>query len=172
MLAEIVSEQETGSVDMYRKMWGRFATGVTVITTVETNGDVHGMTANSLTSVSLVPPLVLVCVSHDRNTFELINRTGRFGISVLEISQKSIADFFSRPPEDRVGDVPSEYVELPGGWPVISGAISQIGCEVVARHLAGDHTIFVAEVHSFVTRSGDPLIWYQGQFGYFVEGNE
>lgn len=159
-----MARQTDERIHEYRRAWSRFATGVTVITTVEPDGGVHGMTANGLTSVSLEPPLALLCVGHNRNTHGLIERTGRFGISVLSASQQAVAEFFTLPPEERAEEVPAGYAELPGGWPVIDGALAQMGCRVVGSHLAGDHTIFVAEVDEFTTREGRPLIWYEGRF--------
>ena len=148
----------------YRQAWSRFATGVTVITTVEPDGGIHGMTANGITSASLDPPLALICIGHNRNTYGLVERTGRFGISVLSTSQQAVAEFFTLPPEERAEAVPASYVELPRGCPVIDGALTQMGCRVVDSHEASDHTIFVAEVEDFATRGGSPLVWYEGRF--------
>ena len=153
----------------YRAAWSRFATGVTVITTIEPGGKVHGMTANGVASVSLDPPLALVCVGHSRNTYRLIESTGRFGISVLADSQVDIAEYFRRDPEHRTGDVRVVYKTLPGGWPVIDGALTRLGCTVTAAHNAGDHTIFVGEVEQFETDDGRPLIWYESEFTVLTE---
>lgn len=148
----------------YRRAWSRFATGVTVVTTVEPDGKVHGMTANGVASVSLDPPLALVCVGHNRNTHGLIESTGRFGVSVLAASQQSVAEYFMRDPKDRSGNPPVDYTMLAGGWPVVEGALTQLGCRVMAAHPAGDHTIFVAEVAELTTRDGAPLLWFDSGF--------
>ena len=83
---------------LYRDAWSKFATGVTVITTLEPSGSVHGMTASSVTSVSLDPPLMLVVIGEERQSHGLIETTGRFGMSILEVGQADIAKHFAIPP--------------------------------------------------------------------------
>ena len=150
----------------YRQAWSRFATGVTVITTIEPDGGVHGMTANGVTSVSLDPPMALVCVGHNRNTYGLIAATGRYGMSVLSASQEHVATHFTLPPEERPANHSIRFAEL-GKSPVVQGAIAAMDCRVVSAHESGDHTIFVAEVESVRTGEGEPLVWYEGRFGSF-----
>lgn len=148
----------------FRDAWGRFATGVVVITTVEPDGGVHGMTANGVASVSLEPPLALACVGTRRNTHRLIRTTRRFGLSVLAHSQRAIAEYYVRPPAARKGDVPVEFVLLGATWPVVRGAVAQMGCRVIAEHEAGDHTIFVARVEAIETADEPPLMFYRGKY--------
>ena len=150
----------------YRRAWSRFATGVTIITTIEPNGTVHGMTANGVTSVSLDPPMALVCVGHSRNTYGLIKATGRYGMSVLAASQEHVAGHFTLPPENRPDTHSIRFSEL-GNSPVVEGAIAALDCRVIATHESGDHTIFVAEVESISVGEGEPLVWYEGRFGRF-----
>lgn len=154
--------------EMYRDAWSRFATGVTVITTVEPNGNVHGMTASSVTSVSLDPPLVLVVVGESRQSHELIESTGRFGMSILDTGQTDIAMHFATPPESR-GELDPEHVDILSGIPVISNAIAAMNCKVSAAHKAGDHTVFIGEVEAINVGEGDPLVWFQRQFGGFAD---
>ena len=161
---------EPGNNADYRRAWSRFATGVTVITTVEADGTPHGMTANAITSVALEPPLALVCISHERNTFGLISESGKFGISVLGAGQRAAAEYFARRPEDREGDPPSGYAPLNGGHPVIDGALSAFECEVVSSHEEGDHTLFVGRVEAFETQDGEPLMWFESAFGGLQSG--
>ena len=149
----------------YRRAWSRFATGVTVITTVEPDGTPHGMTANAITSVALEPPLALVCVSHARTTYRLIAESGKFGMSVLGADQRAAAEYFARRPEDREGDPPSAYTSADGRHPVIEGALSTFECEVVSAHEEGDHTIFVGRVQAYETQDGEPLMWFESAFG-------
>ncbi len=151
----------------YRRAWSRFATGVTIITTVEPDGTVHGMTANGVTSVSLDPPMALVCVGHNRNTYGLIKSTGRYGMSVLAASQEHFAKHFTLPPESRPETHSIRFAEL-GKSPVVEGAIAAMDCRVVSAYESGDHTIFVAEVESVRTGDGAPLVWYEGGFGGFT----
>lgn len=151
----------------YRRAWSRFATGVTIITTLEPDGTVHGMTANGVTSVSLDPPMALVCVGHNRNTYGLIKSTGRYGMSVLAASQQHVARHFTLPPESRPDNHSIRFIEL-GNSPVVEGAIAAMDCRVVSAYESGDHTIFVAEVESVRTGDGAPLVWYEGGFGGFT----
>lgn len=158
-----VADLETRQND-FKKAWSRFATGVAVITTVEPGGQVHGMTANGVTSVSLDPPLALASVGHERNTHGLIESTGRFGISILKAGQAHIARHYTLPPSQRPADVRVRFDDL-GATPVVAGALAAMACTVVAAHPAGDHTIFVAEVEAHSISEGNPLLWYMGRFG-------
>ena len=147
----------------FRSAWSRFATGVTVITTVEPDGAVHGMTANGVTSVSLSPPLALACVGHERNTHALIRSSKKFGISILSAGQQAVAAHFALPPERRNPASQFEFVHL-NSVPVLKGALAAMDCRVVAAHEAGDHTIFIAEVERTEVTDGDPLLWFAGEF--------
>ncbi|NQW21155.1 MAG: flavin reductase family protein [Chloroflexi bacterium] len=156
--------------EMYRDAWSRFATGVTVITTVEPGGAVHGMTASSVTSVSLDPPLVLAVIDESRQSHGLIESTGRFGMSILDSSQTDIAKHFATPPESR-GNLHSKHITHLSGTPVIANALAAMDCKVTAAHKAGDHTVFIGEVESIEIGDGDPLVWFQRQFGRFTDRN-
>ncbi len=151
----------------FRKAWSRFATGVTLITTTEPDGSVHAMTANGVTSVSLSPPLALVCIGHERNTHRLIRANGSFGISILEAGQSAAASYYAQPPERRNNSTRFQFNDL-GGVRVLTGALAVMRCNVVAAHEAGDHTIFVAEAEKLEVRDGDPLLWFAGAFGDFA----
>ncbi len=153
---------------MYRDAWSRFATGVTVITTVEPDGKTHGMTASSVTSVSLDPQLVLVVVGEERQSHGLIESTGRFGISILDAEQTDIATHFATPPEKR-GAIDSKHLSKISGTPVITGAIAVMDCKVTAAHKAGDHTVYIGQVEAINVGEGDPLVWFQRQFGGFTD---
>ena len=154
--------------DMYRDAWSRFATGVTVITTVEPSGAVHGMTASSVTSVSLDPPLVLAVIGESRQTHALIESTGRFGMSILDAGQTETAKHFATPPESR-GELAEGKLDQLSSTPVIANAIAAMDCKVIAAHKAGDHTVFIGEVQSIQVGEGDPLVWFQRQFGGFAD---
>ena len=148
----------------FRRAWSKFATGVAVITTVEPGGAVHGMTANGVTSVSLSPPMALLCVGHERNTYRLIKSNGRFGINILSSGQQGVASHYAQPPEKRDPATRFDFEDL-GKTPVLKGALASMDCKVVAAHESGDHTIFVAEVEHIKVGDGEPLLWYAGSFG-------
>jgi len=147
----------------FRRVAGQFATGVTVLTT-GTVEQLHGMTANSFTSVSLRPPLILVCVDKSRVTHGRILQEGRFGVSVLGADQQVLSEFFAGQRE-RLPPGSLEVVPGTTGVPLIVGALAHLECRVVDVFPGGDHSIFVAEVeHADVGESEDPLVFFRGRY--------
>ena len=142
----------------------KFTTGVTLLTTLRDDGSVKAMTANSVTSVSLDPPLVLVCVGHGRNTHEYIVSTGRYCVNVLASDQAAAAAYFANDGEHRTGPDPVEYAMTERGSPKVAGSIALLDCEVVGSHAHGDHTIFVGEVKDAIVEDGEPLVFFDGRF--------
>lgn len=144
----------------FRRAVGQFATGVTVIS-VETDSGVHGMTANSFTSVSLDPPLVLVCVDKSRQTHGLLLDKGRFGISILAREQEGISNWFAgrRDQEVEIGWRTDETVA-----PVLDGALAWLDCTLEHAYEGGDHTIFVGRVERFGSNGGEPLLFFRGRY--------
>lgn len=125
----------------------------------------HGMTANAFTSVSLEPPLVLVCIDRRRESHRLILEYGYFGISVLAESQGPVSDYFAgrRPP----GSLPAEslFRAGPAGAPVVPGALAYLECSLEAVYPGGDHSIFVGRVQHGQEGSGDrPLVFFEGGY--------
>ena len=151
------------SAQALRQVWGGFPTGVTLITTREPDGTVHGMTANAVCSVSLEPPLVLVSVARERHTWGHIRREGRFGMNFLTDRQEAVARYYAQPPERRRSPAPARFLFARfGGVPLLESALACLACEVVAEHPAGDHSLFVAEVREVVLGEGRPLLYYRG----------
>ena len=150
----------------FRKAMGAFATGVTIIT-VDLDGEVHGMTANAFTSVSLDPMLVLVCVDHSTRTHAHLHAKKRFGINVLCEQQKAISEYYARPErthehaEDEAG---ARFDRTRHGTPMLHGALAYLECRLQSSEEAGDHTIFIAEVEDVVLREGDPLLFFRGKY--------
>ena len=150
--------------ELFRTAWSMFATGVTVITTAESDGSgVHGMTANGVASISLEPPLAMVTIGLERNTLPLIVQHQRFGISVLTVDQQGTARHFTVPDEVRK-TLPQPATEILGKSAVISGSLASMDCRVVETVPAGDHKIFLAEIEQIKIGHGHPLIFYQSQF--------
>ena len=150
--------------DLFRSAWSNFATGVTIITTLEAEGtDVHGMTANGVASISLEPPLAMVTIGHDRNTFPLIMTNQRFGVSILTQEQRGVARHFSVP-EDIRKTLPTPPYEELGESTVIGDSLATMDCRVVRTVKAGDHTIFLAQIEHIKIGHGNPLIFYQSHF--------
>lgn len=160
--------REVADAKALRRAFGAFATGVTVVTVG--GGTPHAMTANSFTSVSMDPPLVLVCIDRGAVMHRVLDATGYFAVSVLGTDQEPVARHFAdrwRP----LGMAQFEGVDWrPGrmtGAPLITGAIACFECEVWRSYDGGDHTIFVGSLLS-VDRSADEdgLLFQRGQFRY------
>ena len=152
--------------DEFRKCMSEFATGVTVLTTLDEEGKVHGMSANSFTSVCLEPPLVLVCVGHNTNTHRYVESQQCFGVNVLSGQQEDIGRYFAKRPEERDGDVKYDYsITNSCGVPALEGVLAFFGCQVVSSHIHGDHTIYVAEVKEISgSNSKVPLLFFESRW--------
>ena len=150
--------------DLLRRAWSNFATGASLITTVEADGTVHGMTANGIASISLNPLLSMVCVGHNANTHPIIKRTGRYGINILSEDQEIIGDYYARSAEKRDGSINPEFFFTSSGIPFLKGALSSLDCKVVNAYEEGDHTIFIGEVEEMEVRNGRPLLFYEGKW--------
>ena len=171
------AEDEPRSDDMsdaqtFRQAWGKFATGVSVVTTVEEGGSVHGMTANGINSVSLDPPLVLVCVGHTAASYPLIRDVRRFAINIMSEEQRSLAEYYARPSDQKTGDLDVSFTHTERGAATVDGSLAHMDCRVVAEHVAGDHTIFIAEVEEIEIGDGKPLLYYEGRFGSLANGSQ
>jgi flavin reductase (DIM6/NTAB) family NADH-FMN oxidoreductase RutF len=150
----------------FRKALGCFATGVTVIT-VDYEGEVHGMTANAFSSVSLDPQLVLVCVDQKARTHAHLHAKKRFGVNVLASDQRAISQYYARPARthDRAEEeAGARFDRTVHGTPVLHGALAYLECRLDTTQDAGDHTIFIAEVEEVVVREGDPLLFFRGNY--------
>jgi|HubBroStandDraft_2_1064218.scaffolds.fasta_scaffold07743_4 flavin reductase (DIM6/NTAB) family NADH-FMN oxidoreductase RutF len=151
------------SGQLFRDALSRFASGVTIVAARTANGLV-GFTATGFTSVSLEPPLILVCVGRRASAHDGIVDADRFGVSVLATDQAWIAEQCARSCVDRFRGVALSRDRVPQ----IDGAIAQLACLRHARHEAGDHTILVGEVLSGVIGSGRPLVHFARRFGGFT----
>jgi flavin reductase (DIM6/NTAB) family NADH-FMN oxidoreductase RutF len=150
----------------FRKALGCFATGITVIT-LDSESEVHGMTANAFTSVSLDPMLVLVCVDKSARTHSHLHAKKRFGVNVLAENQRAISEYYARPARthDRAAEEAGAAFERTShGTPVLRGALAYLECRLHSAQDAGDHTIFIAEVEEVVVREGDPLLYFESKY--------
>lgn len=150
----------------FRKAMGSFATGVTVVT-VDYEGEVHGMTANAFTSVSLDPLLVLVCVDHRARTHAHLHARKRFGVNVLAAHQRAVSEYYAGPnPDHRYAEreAKARFDRTQHGTPVLHGALAYLECRLRTAQDAGDHTIFIAEVEDIVLRDGDPLLYFRSEY--------
>jgi flavin reductase (DIM6/NTAB) family NADH-FMN oxidoreductase RutF len=150
----------------FRKAMGCFATGVTILT-LDLDGEVHGMTANAFTSVSIDPLLVLVCVDHSTRTHAHMHAKKRFGINVLCEDQRAISEYYARPArthEHAEAEAGARFDRTSHGTPMLEGALAYLECRLHSSEEAGDHTIFIAEVEDVVVREGDPLLFFRGKY--------
>ena len=154
-----MSTDTTITAREFRNTLGRFASGVTVITT-EKDGQIHGMTANAFLSVSLEPPLVLVSVDNRSTMHKLLPESKRYGVSILSADQEALSNHFARRP---VEGLRIPFVEK-HGVPVLDGAVAQIIARVVAVHPAGDHTLFVGHVEHLEWTDEKPLLFFAGMY--------
>lgn len=150
----------------FRLALGQFATGVTVITAKRDPNAVHGMTANSFTSVSLQPLLILICVDQNAKLLPLVRKQKRFGVNILKQEQQAISGYFAQPEEsaDMEARLGIRYKWTDSGIPLLEEALAHLTCEVVSSHAAGDHTIFLAEVTSVEVFDGEPLLYFRGAY--------
>src|SRR5271167_1833154 len=149
----------------FRKAMGSFATGVTVIT-VDCGGEVHGMTANAFTSVSIDPVLVLVCVDHRARTHAHLHARKRFGVNVLCSEQQTVSEYYARTEEthQHPESAGARFDRTAQGTPVLQGALAYLECRLHSAQPAGDHTIFIAEVEEVVVRDGEPLLYFRSRY--------
>jgi flavin reductase (DIM6/NTAB) family NADH-FMN oxidoreductase RutF len=152
----------------FRQAAGSFATGVTVVTSRDGEHG-YGMTANSFSSVSLDPPLVLVCVISRTEGSEVIERHGKFAVNILAADQEPISRYFASKDRPRGADAFRDVDHRIGvtGCPIIDGVAGHLDCTLVASHEAGDHVIFVGEVQALdLSSDAEPLVFHGG--GYRV----
>jgi flavin reductase (DIM6/NTAB) family NADH-FMN oxidoreductase RutF len=148
--------------DLFREVFGRFATGVAVITSAGPRG-VGGMTANALCSLSLDPLLALVCFENQARTLPIVREARRFGVNVLSADQAHLASVFaSKLPE--AAKLDGVEHRLHEGVPIIEGVIAWAACELRRLIAGGDHTIAIGEVISMGLGRGEPLLWYGGRY--------
>jgi flavin reductase (DIM6/NTAB) family NADH-FMN oxidoreductase RutF len=148
--------------DKFRQVMGNFATGITVVTTLDKSGKPYGLTVNSFTSVSLDPVLVLVCLDNKLSGLQCFVDSNHFGVSVLSSSQEDLSRIFAKKDSERP---PTIYFNGQLGMPLLRNALATMECEVVARHIAGDHTIFVGRVeHADVLEAAPPLLYFRGKY--------
>ena len=145
-----------------RRVMGHFATGVAVITTRDLDGKPYGLTANAVCSVSLTPPLLLVCIDKRAESHASFQRSGVFAVNVLADGHEELSRRFAISGGDKFVDV--AHHAGPTGAPILEGALAVVECRVVAVHDAGDHTIHIGEVQHLETSGGDPLLFFRGQY--------
>ena len=153
--------------ELFIQAWGNFATGVCVVNTLEENGEIHGMTANGVASISLDPMLVMVSVAHKANTYPIMKKTQRYVINILSESQKDVAMEYAKKVKTDDFNLDDQYVLTSSGMPFLKNSLASMECDVVNMHKEGDHTIFIGEVKDIVVADGPPLLFFKGGWAKF-----
>ena len=150
--------------EVFRSTLRLFASGITIVAT-HADGAPHGMTCTSFASVSLEPPLVLVCLERDSHTLAAVSASGVFAVSVLSEEQEIVARTFSEPGEKPFDDFPIR--SAPNGCPILDGALAWLACSVERNLEAGDHNVVVGLVDDCAFDSGDPLLYFDRAYRKF-----
>ena len=143
----------------FKNALSHFASGVTVVTT-EHDGKPYGMTVASFASLSLHPPLVLICIEKSVKTHDAIAASRKFGVSILKSDQAEVSGRFASKSDDKFSGVKI----VSGSVPLIAGALTTMECHVTAQLPGGDHSIFVGEVVAVTTSEGAPLVYYRSGY--------
>ena len=153
---------EAIDAQLYRRTCARFATGITVVTVVDSNGDPHGMTVNSFSSVSLDPPLVLVSIDLRNAILGHFLSSSFFAINILAEHQEGLSQRFSSAAANRFEGV--AWAGAESGPPLLEGVLAQLECSVVRIFEAGDHTVLIGEVLRSGYRAGRPLVYLDSAY--------
>jgi flavin reductase (DIM6/NTAB) family NADH-FMN oxidoreductase RutF len=161
MSTQTHTHRRSVSSDEFRDIIGRFASGVTVIT-AQHEGRRYGTTASAVSSLSLEPPMLLVCLNRSSSTQQAIAAAGRFAVNILAEGQADEAMRFAGK-GDRFAGV--KVVEGTTGEPLLEDALANLECRVVGEVTGGTHSVFLAEVEHATGRQGAPLAYFRGKFG-------
>ena len=145
-----------------RRVKGHFATGVTVITSIRSSGELHGLTANAFTSVSLIPPLLLVCIDKKAESYPCFDESGVFTVNVLAGDQEALSRRFAVTGGDKFKGV--SFRVGANGAPILDGALAYLECKVTQKIDGGDHTIYIGEIEQAETKEGKPLLFFRGGY--------
>jgi flavin reductase (DIM6/NTAB) family NADH-FMN oxidoreductase RutF len=148
--------------DEFREVISHFATGVTIVTAVH-EARPFGTTASAVTSLSLEPPMLLICMNKESETGRAVAASERFAVNILGEGQEDLAQRFARKGGDKFDSVP--LIDGQWGEPLIEDALATLECRVVEQTVGGTHVVFFGEVEAASSRGGAPLAYYRGQFG-------
>ena len=148
----------------FRHVLSHFASGVTVVTTWDKDARPTGLTVSAFASVSLQPPLVLICVDHQAQCYPALRASDRFAVNVLAAEHETVSRRFATSEPEKFGAV--EYRPGPLGLPLLPEALAHLECRTVHAYPGGDHTIFVGQVESAQARPGEPLLYFRGTYSW------
>lgn len=153
----------------FRNALSRFTSGVTVVSTKDTAGKLHGITVSAFCSVSLDPPMVLICIEKSTFSHYAFEESGVFVVNILRDSQAVLSERFAAPFEDKFEDV--EYYSSVEGIPILKDALANLECRLKFSYHGGDHSIFVGQVENVTLNDGDPLVYFRGGYGTISTAN-
>ncbi|MGE0682086.1 MAG: flavin reductase family protein [Candidatus Binatia bacterium] len=145
-----------------RNVMGNFATGVTIITTKDAAGKPFGLTANAFSSLSLDPPLLLICVDKKVDCYACFEETKVFGVNFLSESQDQLSTRFATKGIEKFEGVPYTLGEL--GVALLDGAVAHLECKLVTAYEGGDHTIYIGEIQNARVLNDRPLLFFRGKY--------
>ena len=152
----------TISNEQFRAAMSRFASGVTVITTRDANGNAHGITVSAFCSLSAEPPLILACIHKDTGSHYAFLERQAFVVHILAEHQRHVSEQFALPTDDKFDGIPP--LESSDGLPVIEGSLVTLECEMVNTYDGGDHTILIGKIISAEVHDDKPLIYFHGDY--------
>ena len=154
--------------DDFRAALSRFPSGITVVTSRDAAGGPHGITVSAFCSVSLNPPLILVCIEKTTGSHEAINETKTFAVNILGAGQDALSERFSLPFSDKFGGV--NLMTGNGTVPLLADALVVLECRLRNAYDGGDHTVFIGEVENVFIRDGNPLVYFHGLYRDLHDG--
>ena len=155
------------SPDDFRNALSRFASGVTVVSTKDAEGKLHGITVSSFCSVSLQPPMVLICIEKITTSHHAFEESGVFIVNILNDDQSWLSEKFADPLRDKFDGV--DFRSGLDGVPILNDALASLECRITFSYHGGDHSIFVGQVENVSLADGEPLLYFQGRYGTFTD---
>ena len=149
-----------------RRVMGMFATGVTVLTTRDAEGRPYGLTANAVTSLSLDPPLLIICIDKRAETHPHFFDSRCFVVNILSEEQSELSTHFAKSGGEKFGTLP--FSTNQDGVPVLEGTLAHVECRIVETYEGGDHVIHIGEIQHAEVRGGRPLLFFQGRYHHLA----
>ncbi|MGB7068048.1 MAG: flavin reductase family protein [Pyrinomonadaceae bacterium] len=148
--------------DDFRSALSRFACGVTIVTTKDASGNLHGLTVSAFASVSLDPPLILICIEKAAGSYHAFHESGLFAVHILSAGQSELSERFASQITKKFEGV--DMNPNLDGLPLIAGCVANLECRVRNVCDGGDHSIFIAEVQDIAFHDGDPLVYFRSDY--------
>jgi flavin reductase (DIM6/NTAB) family NADH-FMN oxidoreductase RutF len=148
--------------DEFRAALARFASGVTVVTTTDNKGYLHGITVSAFCSLSIDPPLILICIDKRTGSHYAFTESKFFVVNVLREKQQHYADQFASNLHNKFDQI--QFLTNANGIPILKDVLANLECELINSYNNGDHTIFVGQIEKTVINDGNPLIYFLGNY--------